>query len=234
MTTSYRFSSIQEIHHAYLTGEASVQEVTQQFLTAIDRYDPYLHAVIEVSQNALEAAKAMDKELQHLKETGAPLPLLFGIPVLLKDNISTAGDEKLHTSAGAAALGDLYAPEDAPCIRNLRAAGALILGKANLSEFANYYTEGNPNGWSARGGQCVHPYEPATDSAAFLPGTYHQEEHFDPSGSSTGSAVAVAAGLCTVAHDAADAAHHDVDRLDDLRVRSALQVSQRRRDAQGR
>lgn len=203
--TSFRYASIREIHEAYLTGQASVCDVVDEFLSLIEKYNPYLHAVIEVNPDARAIAAALDEQLktilgnrQSTKNDTDPLPLLFGIPVLLKDNIATK--DKLHTSAGAAALADLSAPEDAPCAANLRQAGAVILGKANLSEFANYYTEDNPNGFSARGGQTVSPYEPVPeDLSVFELGRYNQEEHFDPSGSSSGSGVAAAAGLCTVA-----------------------------------
>ena len=181
MSDSYRFSSIQEIHQAYLSGEATVKLVTSQFLDAIETFNPKLHAVIETNPDALILAEQMDQELADLKAKAGPLPLLFGIPVLLKDNISTG--DKTHTSAGAAALGDLLAPEDAPCVKNLRNAGALILGKANLTEFANYVSDPLPNGFTARGGQTKNPYG----------------EELDPLGSSSGSAVVVAAGLCTVA-----------------------------------
>ena len=222
---SYRFASIEEIHAAYLAGETTVRAVTEEFLEAIEKYNPYLHAVIEVNPDALAIADQLDEALGLLADAAdrsmpaggaslladsadrsmpaggaspAELPLLFGIPVLLKDNIATG--DKLHTSAGAAALADLLCPEDAPCAANLRQAGAVILGKANLSEFANYYTEDNPNGWSARGGQGVSPYEPVPeDLSTFELGNYKQEDHFDPSGSSSGSGVAAAAGLCTVA-----------------------------------
>ncbi|MBQ7057987.1 MAG: hypothetical protein IJM83_01600 [Firmicutes bacterium] len=209
MPNSYRYASVREIHEAYLSGQATVTEVVNEFLSLIDKYNPYLHAVIEVNPDARAIAAKLDQTLADLhqqdetitkdpSDPSAILPLLFGIPVLLKDNISTG--DKLHTSAGAAALGDLLAPADAPCARNLREAGAVILGKANLSEFANYYTEDNPNGWSARGGQAVNPYEPVPeDLSVFELGKYKQEEHFDPSGSSSGSGVAAAAGLCTVA-----------------------------------
>ncbi len=178
---SYRFASIEKIHQAYLSGETTVCNVTQEFLSAIETFNPTLHAVIETNPDALVLADQMDQELADLKAKNAPLPLLFGIPVLLKDNISTG--DKMHTSAGAAALGDLLAPEDAPCVKNLRKAGALILGKANLTEFANYVSDPLPNGFSARGGQTMNPYG----------------KELDPLGSSSGSAVAVAAGLCSVA-----------------------------------
>jgi len=106
------------------------------------------------------------------------MPPLFGIPILIKDNINTGS--KMRTSAGSLALADNYT-NDAWMVRNLAEAGAVILGKANMTEFANYMSrDGMPNGYSSRGGQTLCPYN-------------HSE---DPSGSSTGSAVAVAAGLC--------------------------------------
>ena len=104
----------------------------------------------------------------------------LGLPILVKDNIDVAG---LHTTAGSLALSDSVATRDAPVIANLRRHGALILGKTNMTEFANYTGERMPNGYSSRGGQVRNAYDPT----------------HDPSGSSTGSAVAVSARLCSAA-----------------------------------
>ncbi len=133
--------------------------------------------MLEVNPEALEIAEALDRERASAGSRGP----LHGIPVLLKDNIATA--DRLHTSAGSQALRDVVAPRDAFLVTRLRAAGAVILGKANMTEWANFMTTGMPAGYSSRGGQVVNPY---TASAS-------------PGGSSSGSAVAVAAGLCTVA-----------------------------------
>lgn len=177
---NYRFASIHEIHSAYLDGTLTVTALTESFLKAIaDNHD--LHAVMEVTPDALFLAERMDEDLILLKATGESLPSLFGIPILLKDNINT--EDKLHTSAGSLALKDLYASYDATIVDNLRAEGALILGKANLTEFANYISDHMPNGFSAKGGQTVNPYN----------------KNATTGGSSSGSGVSVAAGLCTVA-----------------------------------
>ena len=105
---------------------------------------------------------------------------LFGLPVLVKDNIDVAG---LHTTAGSLSLADNIAFHNAPIIANLRKNGALILGKTNMTEFANYTTQNMPNGYSSRGGQVKNAYAQTKD----------------PGGSSTGSAVAMSAGFCAAA-----------------------------------
>src|SRR5207244_1938074 len=138
---------------------------------------PHLNAVLEVKPEALEIAEALDRERAS---TGSRGPL-HGIPVLLKDNIATA--DRLHTSAGSLALGECVAPRDAFLVTRLREAGAVILGKTNMTEWANFMTTEMPAGYSSRGGQVVNPYEAA----------------LSPGGSSSGSAVAVTADLCTVA-----------------------------------
>ena len=125
-----------------------------------------LNCIAELDETAAEQAGAQEADRQ-----GRPLA---GIPVLVKDNIDVKG---LHTTAGSLALADNIAPEDAPVIRNLRRNGAVILGKTNMTEFANFTTEGMPGGYSSRGGQVIHAVNP----------------NLSPSGSSSGSAVAVAA-----------------------------------------
>src|SRR5213592_2828971 len=154
--------------------------LTRHFLERIEAYDrrgPRLNAVLEVNPEALEIAEALDSERAS---TGSRGPL-HGIPVLLKDNIATA--DRLHTSAGSLALGECVAPRDAFLVTRLREAGAVILGKTNMTEWANFMTTGMPAGYSSRGGQVVKPYEAALSQG----------------GSSSGSAVAVTADLCTVA-----------------------------------
>ena len=146
-------------------------------IAKIDKCGDGLNSVLEINPDALFIADELDKALIH----GGMIPPLFGIPVLLKDNINTA--DRLHTGAGSVALADNYAPYDAHVAKCLRKAGALILGKANMTEFANYMTrEGMPSGYSSRGGQVLNPYNRSVT----------------PSGSSSGSAVAVAAGLCAI------------------------------------
>ncbi len=182
--TDYRFASINEIHTAYRERKLTVRELVITFLDAIaklDQGDEGLHAVMEVNPDALFIAKAMDLQLDSLLKVNAPLPPLFGIPTLLKDNINTG--DRMHTTAGTLALNDLYAPYDATITAKLREAGALILGKANMTELANYISNDMINGFSARGGQGRNPYG----------------KDLDTGGSSSGSGIAVAAGLCTVA-----------------------------------
>lgn len=153
-----------------------VEEVARAFLARIEKYGGKggLNAVAELNEAVLDQARAMD----NLKSgrDGA----MFGLPVLIKDNIDVAG---LHTTAGSLALADNLAWKDAPIVANLRRSGALILGKTNMTEFANYTGARMPNGYSARGGQVINAYDPQKD----------------PSGSSTGSAVAMSAGLCAAA-----------------------------------
>jgi amidase len=147
-------------------------------IAEIDKCENGLNSVLEVNPDALFIADALDKKLANDIE----MPPLFGIPILLKDNINTA--DRLHTSAGSVALADNYAPYDAHIVKRLREVGAIILGKANMTEFANWITTGDmPAGYSSRGGQVINPYNRAKY----------------PGGSSSGSGVAVASGLCTVA-----------------------------------
>jgi amidase len=134
-----------------------------------------LNSVMELNPQALEIARALDAERANGEVRGT----LHGIPVLLKDNICTG--DGMHCTAGAAALADFRASRDAFLAIRLREAGAIILGKTNLSEWANWMTEGMPNGFSTLGGQTRNPYG-----------------RFDPLGSSSGSAVAVAAGFVMV------------------------------------
>ena len=131
-----------------------------------------LNCIAELDETAPEQAGEQEADKQ-----GKPLA---GIPVLVKDNIDVKG---LHTTAGSLALADNIAREDAPVIRNLRRNGAVILGKTNMTEFANFTTEGMPGGYSSRGGQVIHAVNPK----------------LSPTGSSTGSAVAVAAGIVPMA-----------------------------------
>src|SRR5208282_2938376 len=125
----------------------------------------------------LEIAAALDQE----RRATGPRGPLHGMPVLIKDNIETA--DRMMTTAGSRALEGWYAPGDAPLVARLRAAGAVILGKTNLSEWANFRSSHSSSGWSGRGGQTHNPYA----------------LNRTPSGSSSGSAVAVAANLCAVA-----------------------------------
>lgn len=146
-------------------------------IEAIDKNGAKLNSVIEVNPDALEIAKAMDAELKNGRKRGA----LHGIPVLIKDNIDTA--DKMQTTAGAIALAGNIAKKDAFVVSKLREAGAVIIGKTNLSEWANFRSTQSSSGWSSRGGQTKNPY--------FL--------DRNPCGSSAGSGTAVSANLCVVA-----------------------------------
>jgi amidase len=161
-------------------GEYSSEQVTQLYLQrieAIDKKGPALNAVIELNPDAMVIAKAMDDE----REAGKIRGPLHGIPVLIKDNIDTA--DKMMTTAGSLALVGHIASKDAFIVKNLREAGAVLLGKTNLSEWANFRSSKSCSGWSSRGGQTKNPYI---------------IDH-NPCGSSSGAGVAVAANLCTVA-----------------------------------
>lgn len=140
----------------------------------IDHAGPTLRSVIEINPDALSQARALDAERRAGKVRGP----LHGLTVLLKDNIATA--DRMATTAGSMALAGTQAKSDAHLVKRLRAAGAVILGKTNLSEWANFRSTRSSSGWSSRGGQTLNPYDLSRS----------------PSGSSSGSAVAVAAGLC--------------------------------------
>ena len=168
--------TVPEIRKLMAGGRLSSVELVTYYVDRIRRYDvDKLNSVIELNPEALTIAAQLDRERANGKARGP----LHGIPVLLKDNIATG--DRMHTTAGAYALKDWRADRDAFLVRKLRAAGAIILGKANLSEWANYMDPCMPSGFSALGGQTRHPY-----------GAY------DPLGSSSGSAVSVAAHLTTV------------------------------------
>jgi amidase len=158
-----------------LTAEALVAAYSER-IDALDRKGPSLRAVIELNPDAPAIAKALDEE----RRAKGPRGPLHGIPVLLKDNIDTG--DRMRTTAGSLALADAPAPADAPLVARLRQAGAVILGKANLSEWANIRSDRSTSGWSARGGLVRNPY--ALDR--------------NTSGSSSGCAAAAAASLCAV------------------------------------
>ncbi|MET0497703.1 MAG: amidase family protein, partial [Steroidobacteraceae bacterium] len=128
-----------------LTSEALTREYLQRIQT-IDRQGPTLRSVLSLNPDAIDEARALDQER---KQKGARGPL-HGIPILIKDNIESAG--KLATTAGSLALAENVSGRDASIVANLRAAGAIILGKANLSEWANFRSDHSLSGWSAVGG----------------------------------------------------------------------------------
>ncbi|HKL80682.1 MAG TPA: amidase family protein [Mobilitalea sp.] len=167
--------TISEIQKLLSTKSITVKELVHEYIDRIytlDKGEEGLNSVLEINPEALRIAENLD--IQGNKE-GKPL---YGVPILIKDNIATA--DLMHTSAGSIALADSYVSYDADIIKTLRKNGAVILGKTNMTELANYVTKNMPAGYSPRGGQVLNPYD----------------REKDPSGSSTGSAVAVAANLC--------------------------------------
>lgn len=172
--------SILELQARLQSGALTARRLVERYLERIEQLDkngPALNAVIELNPDALALADALDAE----RQAGSVRGPLHGIPILLKDNIDTA--DRMTTTAGSLALEGSLAPRDAFLVERLRQAGAILLGKANLSEWANFRSTHSVSGWSSRGGQTRNPY--ALDR--------------NPCGSSSGSAVAVAADLCAAA-----------------------------------
>ena len=153
----------------------SSEQIMNLYLNRIDRLNPLLHAVLDISTDAIEEARECDKK----RKAGEKLPLL-GVPVLIKDNIEVRG---LVNSAGSLALEDYIATEDAPLVKKLKDAGAVIFGKTNMSEWAFYRSSSGISGWSGRGMRVRNPY--SLDRSTY--------------GSSSGSACAVSANLCALA-----------------------------------
>jgi amidase len=173
-------ATISELSAAMKSGKYTARAVAEQYIARIERIDqqgPALRSVIELNPDALEIANALDKERKSLGPRGP----MHGIPVLIKGNIDTA--DRMATTAGSLALVGANPPSDAFLVKRLRRAGAVILGKTNLSEWANMRSTHSTSGWSGRGGLTRNPY--ALDR--------------NTSGSSSGSAVAVTANLCAVA-----------------------------------
>ena len=172
--------SIRQLQEMMTNGSLTAQEIVQFYLDRIQQIDqdgPHLNSVLAVNPEALAIAKALDAERQ---ESGPRGPL-HGIPILLKDNIESV--DPLPTTAGSLALAQNFARQDSFVAERLRAAGAIILGKTNLSEWANFRSSRSSSGWSSAGGQVHNPY--ALDR--------------NPCGSSSGSGAAVAANLCAAA-----------------------------------
>lgn len=169
--------SINQLQEAMRTGVMTSRAITEAYRARIAEMDKDLRSVIELNPDALAVADAMDAERKNGKIRGP----LHGIPILIKDNVGTA--DKMETTAGSLALVGARPPRDAFLVERLRAAGAVILGKTNLSEWANFRSTHSSSGWSGRGGQCRNPY--ALDRT--------------PSGSSSGSAAAVASSFCAAA-----------------------------------
>lgn len=169
--------TVPELQAMMASGQLTSRELTLGYLGRIAELNPLLHAVIETNPQAVSIAARLDNERRAGRVRGP----LHGIPVIVKDNIATA--DTMQTTAGSLALVNSRVPRDADLVAQLRAAGAVILAKANLSEWANWRGFGSYNGWSARGGFTRCPYLLSND----------------PLGSSSGSAVSVAANLCAVA-----------------------------------
>src|SRR5262245_14258324 len=172
--------TIAELQEAMKSGGLTARSIAEKYLSrieAVDKQGPRLNSVIELNPDALATASALDAE-RTTKGARGPL---HGIPVLLKDNIDSA--DRMTTTAGSLALEGSIAQRDAFIVQKLRDAGAVILGKTNLSEWANFRSTRSTSGWSGRGGLTRNPY--VLDRNAC--------------GSSSGSGVAVAANLCAVA-----------------------------------
>ncbi|QQL50648.1 amidase [Mucilaginibacter ginkgonis] len=172
--------TIPQLQQMMQSGKYTSKKICEMYLKRIDAMDkkgPVINAVIELNKKALTIAAERDKERAAGKLRGP----MHGIPVLIKDNITTG--DGMVTSAGALALGDNYASYDAHIVKLLREAGAVILGKTNLSEWANFRSDHSTSGWSSRGGQTKNPN--VLDR--------------QPSGSSSGSGAAASANFCAIA-----------------------------------
>lgn len=173
-------ATVQQLQDGMRAGRYTARSLAEAYLGRIgeiDRAGPTLRSVIETNPDALAIADAMDAERRSGRVRGP----LHGIPVLIKDNVDTG--DKMMTTAGSFALDGQAAPRDAFIAERLRAAGAVIIGKTNLSEWANFRSTRSSSGWSGRGGQVLNPY--ALDRS--------------PCGSSSGSGAAIAANLAAVA-----------------------------------
>ena len=169
-------ATIATLQESMATGGLSSALICQKYLDRIALVDPWLKSVIELNPDAMEIAMQLDEERKNGKIRGP----LHGIPVLIKDNIDTG--DRMMTTAGSMALAGNIATGDAPIVARLREAGAVLLGKTNLSEWANFRSDRSSSGWSGRGGQVRNPY--CLDRS--------------PCGSSSGTGAAVAANLCAI------------------------------------
>ena len=165
---------VAELRRRFESGELTALRATELYLERIEALDARLASVLEINPDALAIARALDEE----RSAGRVRGPLHGMPILLKDNIDTA--DRMTTTAGSLALEGSVPSQDSTVARALREAGAVLLGKTNLSEWANFRARPSSSGWSGRGGQCRNPY--ALDRS--------------PCGSSSGSGVAAAASLC--------------------------------------
>lgn len=172
--------TIAELQQRMAAGKLTALELVKQYkarIEAIDRHGPKINTVLQVNPDAEDIARALDEE----RRKHGPRGPLHGIPLLIKDNIDTR--DRMHTAAGSLALLGSIPPLDATVAGRLRDAGVVLLGKLNLSEWANFRSTNASSGWSGRGGQCLNPY--ALDRS--------------PCGSSSGSGAATAANLCAAA-----------------------------------
>src|SRR5947209_6684867 len=173
-------ATISDLQVPMKSGVISSRSLTEAYLARIQEIDksgPALNSVIEINPDALSIAEALDKERKQHAVRGP----MHGIPILIKDNIDT--HDRMQTTAGSLALVGTAPPQDATVAAKLRQAGAVILGKANLSEWANFRSTHSSSGWSGRGQQCANPF--VLDRS--------------PSGSSSGSAAATSASFCAAA-----------------------------------
>ncbi|KAL4291427.1 hypothetical protein GQ457_14G004660 [Hibiscus cannabinus] len=171
-------ATVQDLQHAFKNKSLTSKQLVEYYRDNIFIQAPLLKTAIEVNPDAMSQADAADREREALAP-GQSLGALHGIPVLLKDNIATK--DKMNTTAGSLALLGSVVPRDAGVVSKLRQAGAIILGKASLTEWANFRGQRMPSGWCARTGQGKNPYTSG-----------------DPCGSSSGSAIAAAANLAAV------------------------------------
>ena len=180
---SFRFLEMDmaQLQQGYKDGKFTIREVVQAYKDRIDDIDkdgPMLHSIIRLNHDAIRIAENLDNELEHSKIIRGPL---FGIPVVIKDNIDT--HDNMPCTAGSRALINSYPLKDSYVAKKLREAGAIIIAKSNLSEWANFRGQLSTSGWSGLGGQTKNPYELSRN----------------PCGSSSGSAVAVSANLTMIA-----------------------------------
>lgn len=167
-------ADITKIQTAMEAGLISSEELVQVYIDRMNKYDSNIHSILEINPDAIEIARALDKERKEQGSRGS----LHGIPILLKDNIDTG--DVMHTSAGSVALAGSFAAKDSFVAAKLRMAGAVLLGKANMSEWSNFMSSQMPMGFSSRGGLVLNPYGPGEVFVA---------------GSSSGPAAAIAANL---------------------------------------
>jgi amidase len=173
-------ATVADLQKRMASGQDSARSLVEKYVARIEALDgrgPALRSVLEINPDVLAIADGLDAE----RKAGRVRGPLHGIPVLVKDNVATA--DRMQTTAGSLALLGATPTSDAHIVKRLREAGAAILGKTNLSEWANFRSTHSSSGWSGRGGQCLNPY--ALDR--------------NPSGSSSGSGSAVAASLCAIA-----------------------------------